>query len=71
MQQIFQRPRKPVQLPDYQHVPFPQVLQGPVKLWPVPAATRGFLFEDALHPARRSALTWAAVSWASAFETRA
>src|SRR6516165_4951065 len=47
MQQIFQRARKPVELPNHQHVPFPELLQGLVKFRPVPPTTGSLLFEDA------------------------
>src|SRR6516162_1335471 len=71
VQQIFQRARKPVELPNHQHVPFPELLQGLVKFWPVPAATGGLLFENPFAADLAQRFNLDRVSWASAFETRA
>ena len=47
MQQVLQRARKPIELPDHDDIARTQVVQETLTLWPVPAAAGGLLLEQA------------------------
>jgi len=47
VQQVLQRARKPIKLPDHDDIARTQVVQQALKLWPVPSAAGGFLLEQA------------------------
>lgn len=51
--EVFQRPRQPVQLPDYQRVILAELIEKPVKFWSFPPRSRSRFMEELLAAYRR------------------
>jgi hypothetical protein len=53
VQQVLQRPRQPVDLPDHHHVARPEMVEQAMQLRSVPTPARCLLLEQASAPGRR------------------